>query len=109
MDNEPTITADQPILSNSQLIQIYNRMPGADIVVSNTGDEIYSMFDGDVHEFYNMASKGDYNTDDTWIKLNAHGHLIAFTDIEDSDINVEEVRNWARDHVDEIKDILENK
>lgn len=109
MNNEPTVTADPMILSDLQLIHIYNRMPDADTVVENTREEIEAMFNGDVHEFYNMASKGNYNTDDTWMKLNAHGHLIAFTDIEDSDIDVEAVRNWARDHVDEIKDILEIK
>ena len=109
-DGEPIIDEGGfPILSDRQLIHIYNRMPDADTVVENTSEEIEAMFDGDVHEFYNMASKGNYNTDDTWMKLNAHGHLIAFTDIADSDIDVEEVRNWARDHVDEIKDILENK
>lgn len=109
MDNEPTVTADPMILSDQQLIDIYNRIPNVNKVVINSGDEIDKMFNGDVHEFYNRASKGDYNTDDTWIKLNGHGNLIAFTRITDSDISVEEVRNWARDHVDEIKDILENK
>lgn len=107
MDNAPTVTTNPMILSDRQLIHIYNRMPGANVVVINSGDEIASMFDGDVHEFYNRASKGNYNTDDTWIKLNAHGNLIAFSRITDSDIDVERVRMWAKEHIEEIKDILE--
>lgn len=109
MDNEPTVTADSMKLSDRQLIHIYNRMPGVNKVVINTSDEIKAMFDRDFLEFYNRASKGNYNTDDTWIKLNAHGNLIAFTNIEDSDIDVERVRMWAKEHIEEIKDILENK
>lgn len=106
MDNEPIVTANPMILSERQLIHIYNRMPGVNKVVVNSGGEIYEMFSGDMHEFYNRASKGNYNTDDAWIKLNDHGNLISFTNITDSDISVEEVRNWARAHVEEIKDIL---
>ena len=107
MGNEPTVTADPMILSDLQLIHIYNRMPGSNIAVFNTRDEIEAMFDGDVHEFYERAIHGSYNTYDKWIKLNGHGNLIAFTDITDSDIDVERVRMWAKEHIEEIKDILE--
>ena len=94
-------------LSDLQLVRVYNRMPGSNIVVFNTRDEIEAMFDGDVHEFYERAIHGSYNTYDKWIKLNGHGNLIAFTDITDSDIDVERVRMWAKEHIEEIKDILE--
>ena len=105
---EPVIEREGfAILNNIQLIRIYNRMPGSNVAVFNTRDEIEAMFDGDVHEFYERAIHGSYNTYDKWIKLNGHGNLIAFTNIEDSDIDVERVRMWAKEHIEEIKDILE--
>lgn len=99
-------------ITTAEYIDLFNLMnnrytQGNRLVFPNTNGAITNEFK-DFKDFAARACKGDYHPGDSWCQINAHGNIITFTELEDSEINVLHIKEWL-ERSQENRDLANTK
>jgi hypothetical protein len=99
-------------LTTADYIELFNLMnnrytQGNRLVFPNTNGAITTEFK-DFRDFAARVCKGDYHSNDSWCQINAHGNIITFTELEDSEINVLHIKEWL-ERSQENRDLANTK